>query len=163
MQMEQGLDTGPMLAVGSLPIGRETAGELTARLADLGARLMVETLAALPRPATVQPDAGVTYAHKIDKAEARIDWTRPAAELDRLVRAMQPNPGAFFESGGNRVKLVTAEPAEGAGLPGTLLPDCRVATGEGTLRLLAVQPGGRPKMPAADWLRGRRLQPGAPL
>jgi methionyl-tRNA formyltransferase len=163
MQMEKGLDTGPMLKVGRMPIGRETAGELTASLAGLGARLMVETLAALPLPATPQPEDGVTYAHKIDKAEARIDWARPAIELDRLVRAMQPSPGAFLESGGSRVKLITAEPAEGMGTPGTLLLDACVATGDGALRLLTVQPEGRPRMPAADWLRGRRLMPGDPL
>jgi methionyl-tRNA formyltransferase len=163
MQMEKGLDTGPMLKVGSLPIGRETAGELTAQLADLGARLMVETLAALPLPANVQPDAGVTYAHKIDKAEARIDWAAPAAQIDRLVRAMQPSPGAFFESGGSRVKLIAAEPAPGTGSPGTLIADSLVATGDGVLNLLIVQPEGKPKMPASDWLRGRRLAPGERL
>jgi methionyl-tRNA formyltransferase len=163
MQMEKGLDTGPMLKVGRLPIGRETAGELTAALADLGARLMVETLGMLPLPATAQPDDGVTYAHKIDKAEARIDWSQPALHLDRLVRAMQPSPGAWFESGGQRVKLIAAEPAEGSGEPGTLLADGCVATGDAALRLLTVQPEGKPKMAAADWLRGRRLDPGAPL
>ena len=160
MQMEKGLDTGPMLKVGRLPIARQTAGELTAELAGLGARLMVETLAALPLPATTQPEDGVTYAHKIDKAEARIDWSRPAVALDRLVRAMQPSPGAWFDSAGSRVKLIAAEPAEGAGPPGTLLADSRVATGEGALRLLTVQPEGKPRMAAADWLRGRRMATG---
>lgn len=163
MQMEKGLDTGPMLKIGTHAIGRETAGELTASLADLGARLMVETLAALPLPATVQPEAGVTYAHKIDKAEARIDWAQPALQIDRLVRAMQPSPGAWFDHGGSRVKLIAAEPADGSGPPGTLLLDTCVATGDGALRLLTVQPEGKPKMPATDWLRGRRLQPGEPL
>jgi methionyl-tRNA formyltransferase len=163
MQMEKGLDTGPMLRVGTCPIGRETTGELTAGLAELGARLMVETLAALPLAGTVQPDQGVTYAHKIDKAEARIDWALPATALDRMVRAMQPSPGAWFESGGARVKLISAEPAEGSGPPGTLLLDDSVATGAGVLRLVTVQPEGRPRMPAADWLRGRRLGPGEPL
>lgn len=163
MQMEKGLDTGPMLKVGRLPIARKTAGALTAELADLGARLMVETLELLPLAATVQPEDGVTYAHKIDKAEARIDWARPAVELDRLVRAMQPSPGAWFESAGQRVKLITAEPAEGVGSPGSLLPDAHVATGAAALRLVTVQPEGKPKMAATDWLRGRRLQPGEPL
>jgi methionyl-tRNA formyltransferase len=163
MQMEKGLDTGPMLKVGACPIGRETAGDLTAKLAELGARLMVETLAALPCAATPQPDAGVTYAHKIDKAEARIDWAQPARHLDRLVRAMQPSPGAWFDSAGQRVKLIAAEPADGAGTPGTLLADTLVAAGAGALRLLTVQPEGKPRMAAEDWLRGRRLDPGAPL
>ncbi len=163
MQMEKGLDTGPMLKVGSLPITRQTAGELTSQLADLGARLMVETLAALPSPATPQPEDGVTYAHKIDKAEARIEWAQPALRLDRLVRAMQPSPGAWFDSGGTRVKLIAAEPADGFGAPGTLLADDRVATADGALRLVTVQPEGKPRMPAADWLRGRRILPGEPL
>jgi methionyl-tRNA formyltransferase len=160
MQMEKGLDTGPMLKVGTLPISRETAGELTAALAALGARLMVETLAALPLAATPQPEEGVTYAHKIDKAESRIDWSLPALQLDRLVRAMQPSPGAWFLSAGQRVKLIAAEPADGAGPPGHLGEGETVATGDGALRLLTVQPEGRPRMPAADWLRGRRLTPG---
>jgi methionyl-tRNA formyltransferase len=171
MQMEQGLDTGPMLLSGALPIGHETAGELTAMLAALGARLMVETLATLPRSATPQPDEGVTTARKIDKAEARIDWALPAVQLDRLVRAMQPSPGAWFESWGIRVKLIAAEPASGDGtaIPqrdgpaGTLLDGATIATGDGCLRLLAVQPEGKPRMPAADWLRGRRMAPGDPL
>jgi methionyl-tRNA formyltransferase len=163
MQMEKGLDTGPMLRRGTIPIGRETAGELTASLADLGARLMIETLGLLPLPGTVQPEAGVTYAHKIDKAEARIDWSLPALQLDRLVRAMQPSPGAWFDSAGQRVKLIAAEPGPGAGPPGTLLSGSSVATGDGALTLVTVQPEGRPRMPAADWLRGRRLSPGDPV
>jgi methionyl-tRNA formyltransferase len=163
MQMEKGLDTGPMLKVGKLPIARQTAGELTAELAHLGARLMVETLGRLPMPATVQPEEGVTYAHKIDKAEARIDWTQPALQLDRLVRAMQPSPGAWFDSNGTRVKLIAAEPVPGSGVPGTLLADDRVATADGALRLQTVQPEGRSRMPAEDWLRGRRIQPGEPI
>jgi methionyl-tRNA formyltransferase len=163
MQMEKGLDTGPMLRTATVAIGRQTAGELMAELAHLGARLMVETLGLLPLQGTAQPTEGVTYAHKIDKAEARIDWALPATGLDRLVRAMQPSPGAWFDSSGARVKLIAAEPADGAGPPGSLLPGDCVATGQGALRLLTVQPEGRPRMPAADWLRGRRLQPGSLL
>jgi methionyl-tRNA formyltransferase len=160
MQMEKGLDTGPMLRVGSVPIGRETAGELMAQLADLGARLMVETLEMLPLSGMIQPDEGVTYAHKIDKFEARIDWSLPAIGIDRLVRAMQPSPGAWFESGGQRVKLIAAEPGEGRAAPGTLLEGAQVGTGSEALKLLIVQPEGRPRMSAADWLRGRRLGAG---
>lgn len=164
MQMEKGLDTGPVRLEGRLPIGRETAGELTDALADLGARLMLEVLADLPgHPPVVQPEQGVTYAHKIDKAEARIDWAHPALEIDRLVRAMQPSPGAWFDSAGSRVKLIAAEPADGSGVAGTLIGDGVVATGDGALRLLTVQPEGKPRMAAADWLRGRRLLPGAPV
>jgi methionyl-tRNA formyltransferase len=152
-----------MLRTATVAIGRQTAGELMAELAHLGARLMVETLGLLPLQGTAQPTEGVTYAHKIDKAEARIDWALPATGLDRLVRAMQPSPGAWFDSSGARVKLIAAEPADGAGPPGSLLPGDCVATGQGALRLLTVQPEGRPRMPAADWLRGRRLQPGSLL
>lgn len=161
MQMERGLDTGPMLAVESLPITRQTTGELTGELAGLGARMMVGVLAKLPGlAATVQPGEGILYAHKIDKAEARIDWAQPAIAIDRLVRAMQPSPGAWFESGGARVKLIAAEPSEGSGAPGCFLGEDQVATGDGALRLLTVQPEGKARMPAADWLRGRRLSAG---
>lgn len=161
MQMERGLDTGPMLAEARLPVARQTAGELTAALATLGAGLMVDVLDRLAAitPQT-QPDAGITYAHKIDKAEARIDWAQPAARIDLLVRAMQPAPGAWFQSAAGRVKLIAAEPAAGSGTPGTLAADTVIATGDGGLRLLTVQPEGKPRMPAADWLRGRRLAPG---
>lgn len=163
MQMEKGLDTGPVRLEGRLRIGRETAGELTAALAALGARLMCDVLDDLPgHPPRPQPADGVTYAHKIDKAEARIDWTLPAQSIDRLVRAMQPSPGAWFESEGRRVKLLAARPAPGTGRPGTLLEGDRIATGDGALELEWVQPEGRPRMPAADWLRGRRLRPGDP-
>ena len=164
MQMEKGLDTGPVRLEGRLPIGRETAGELTDALGDLGARLMLKVLADLPgHPPVVQPEQGVTYAHKIDKAEARIDWSLPGQAIDRLVRAMQPSPGAWFDSAGSRVKLIAAEPADGSGAAGTLIGDGVVATGDGALRLLAVQPEGKPRMAAADWLRGRRLQTGQPV
>ena len=164
MQMEKGLDTGPVRLEGRLPIGRETAGELTDALADLGARLMLKVLADLPgHPPVIQPEQGVTYAHKIDKAEARIDWSLPGQAIDRLVRAMQPSPGAWFDSAGSRVKLIAAEPADGGGSAGTLIGDGVVATGDGALRLLTVQPEGKPRMAAADWLRGRRLQTGQPV
>ena len=166
MQMERGLDTGPMLAAARVPIGRKTAGTLTAELAGLGAGLLLDLLARpLPWPAAPQPGEGVTYAAKIDKAESRIDWNQPAAAIDRLVRAMQPAPGAWFLHDGERVKLIEAEPAasEHPAAAGTLLRDTLVATGDGGLRLLTVQPAGKAAMPAADWLRGRRLLPGQPL
>jgi methionyl-tRNA formyltransferase len=121
----------------------------------------VEVLAGLPGlAATPQPEDGVVYAHKIDKAEARIDWALPATETDRLVRAMQPAPGAWFEGAGSRVKLIAAEPVPGTGTPGTLIGPDILATGEGALRLITVQPEGKPRMAAADWLRGRRLSTG---
>ncbi len=164
MQMEKGLDTGPVRLEGRIPILRETAGELTDALAVLGAKLMLDVLADLPgHPAVPQPDQGVSYAHKIEKAEARIDWAQPAQMIDRLVRAMQPSPGAWFEGAGQRVKLIAAEPADGGGAPGALIGDSLVAAGDGAIRLLTVQPEGKPRMAAADWLRGRRLQPGDPV
>jgi methionyl-tRNA formyltransferase len=164
MQMDRGLDTGPMLLTRSTPIGaRETAGELTARLAALGAETIVEALARLeslvPQP---QPGDAATYAPKIDKAEARIDWTRDAMFLDRLVRAMAPAPGAWFQWQGQRVKLLMAEagPAGAPAPPGTILAGGRVVTGAGALVLETVQPAGGRVMAAADWLRGRGPRPG---
>jgi methionyl-tRNA formyltransferase len=110
MQMEAGLDTGPVRLEGRTPIDGKTAGELTAELATLGARLMVAVLGDLAgHPPVPQPEDGVTYAAKIDKAEARIDFARSAVEVERLVRAMNPAPGAWFEIGGERVKVLAAE------------------------------------------------------
>jgi methionyl-tRNA formyltransferase len=161
MQMERGLDTGPMLAEARVPVGEATAGELTATLADLGAGLLIKVLAQLPGLAAVaQPEEGVTYAHKIDKAEARLDWRDDAAALLRRVRAMQPSPGAWFEAEGQRVKLIAAESAPATGEPGALLPGGLIATGAGSLRPLVVQPEGKPRMQADAWWRGRRLVPG---
>ena len=160
MRMEPGLDTGPMLLREATSVDRKTAGELATELAAMGARLMVEALA---RPEALagepQDEALATLAPKIDKAEARIDWARPAIAIDRLVRALQPAPGAWFLAGDQRVKLLAAEPAADAGddLPGRMAADGVVACGEGALRLLAVQPAGRPAMPADAWLRGARL------
>jgi methionyl-tRNA formyltransferase len=155
MQMEAGLDTGPMLRVGRAPIARKNVGELTAELAELGARLMVEELAA-PSTPTVQPAEGVTLAPKIAKAEARIDWTRTAAFLERQVRAFAPAPGAWFEANGERLKLLATEEVHGISAPpGTVMDDSlTIACGSGGLRPTLVQrAGGRP-MPTADLLRG---------
>jgi methionyl-tRNA formyltransferase len=110
MQMEAGLDTGPVRLTGRTPMGAKTAGELTAELSVMGARLMVETLGDLDRhPPMAQPDEGVTYAPKIDKAEARLEFARPAVEVERQVRAFAPSPGAWFEHAGERVKVLAAE------------------------------------------------------
>ncbi len=164
MAMEAGLDTGPVLLRAALPIGpQETAGGLHDRLAALGARLIVETLAGLdalvPEP---QPEAGVTYAAKIDKAEARVDWTRPAVEIDRQIRALSPVPGAWCEIGGERVKLLLGAPAAGSGMPGEVLGDrLTVACGEGALRLVRLQRAGRAAMEAGEFLRGWPLGAGA--
>lgn len=172
MQMEAGLDTGPVLLEARTPIGpRETTPSLHDRLAALGAPLMVEALAGLaqgrlvPRP---QAAEGITYAHKIDKAEGQVDWSRPAAALDRLVRALGAAPGVWFDQAGERVKLREAQPVEGAGPPGTVLAIAGngapvVACGEGALRLDVLQRPGKGPMAAAELLRGWPLPPGTTL
>jgi len=163
MQMEAGLDTGPMLRVGRTPIGTKNVGELTTELADLGARLMVEELAS-PSPPQPQPAEGVTHAPKIAKAEARIDWTRAAAFTERQVRAFAPTPGAWFEANGERVKLLAAELTHDLAAPGTVLDDnLTIACGTGAIRPTLVQrAGGRPMSPA-ELLRGFPIPPGTRL
>ncbi|MBL8486903.1 MAG: methionyl-tRNA formyltransferase [Rhodocyclaceae bacterium] len=169
MRMDAGLDTGPMLLRAAVPIGpAETGGTLHDRLADVGARLVVEALDRLPDlPAMPQPAEGVTYAKKIGKAEGLLDWGRPAAELERRIRAFDPFPGCSTGSGETQVKIWAARAsrtAEGAGAPGTLLAadsgGIVVATGDGLLVVTELQkPGGR-RLPAADFLRGFPLSPG---
>ncbi|MBL4792051.1 methionyl-tRNA formyltransferase [Citromicrobium bathyomarinum] len=165
MQMEAGLDTGPMLATVRTPIDRKTAGELTDELARKGAQLMVGTLRDLAIHIPVaQDDAEATHAPKIDKAEARLDWTQDAAQVERQVRAFTPWPGAFFEHEDTRVKVLAAQIAEGSGNPGTVLDDAlTVACGSGTLRLTRVQRAGKPAMDTADFQRGRAIAQGAHL
>ncbi len=124
MQMERGLDTGPALDTVRTPVGGKTAGELTAELAVLGARAMVAVLADLAgHPAVVQPEAGVTYAAKIDKQESRLDFTLPAINLERRVRAFAPAPGAFFECEGERYRVLAADVVDMTGRPGTVLDE----------------------------------------
>ena len=163
MQMEAGLDTGPMLAVAKTPVDRKTTGELTEELAELGANLMVEVLADLPGHAPqVQPEAGVTYARKIDKAETRIDWNESTDQIERQVRAFAPAPGAWFAFEGERCKVLAAELAGGNGDAGTVLDDqLTVACGQGAIRPTMVQRAGRPAMTPADMLRGWAVPPGA--
>jgi len=165
MRMERGLDTGPVLLEGRTAVDRKTAGELTDELAAMGAGLMVRVLADLAAfPEVPQPEDGVTYAHKIDKAEARIDWTRSAVEIERQVRAFNPAPGAFFELDGERCKVLAAEVAAGSGRPGTVLDDAlTVACGDSALRLARLQRAGRPTMDAADLLRGWAIPPATVL
>ncbi|MGF1553878.1 MAG: methionyl-tRNA formyltransferase [Paracoccaceae bacterium] len=168
MRMEAGLDTGPVLAREAVAIGpRDTAGGLHDRLAVLSARLMAETLARLaegPVPEEPQPEDGVTYAAKIDKAEARIDWARPAAEVSAHIRGLSPFPGAWCEIEGERVKVLMAEAAEGQGAPGEALDDrLTIACGEGAVRLTEVQRGGRGPQGAEAFLRGFAVAPGARL
>lgn len=168
MRMDEGLDTGPMLLRAAVPIDPETtAGGLHDALAALGARLIVEALAMLETgdlTATPQPDTGVTYAAKISKDEARLDWRLPAADLARAVRAFNPVPGAFFEWQGERIRVLAAEASGGRGAPGTVLDDrLTVACGEGALRALVVQRAGRAAMDADAFLRGRPFAPGTRL
>lgn len=162
MQMEAGLDTGPVLLSGATRIGSgETAGELHDRLAALGADLIVDALRRMPLPATPQPTEGVSYAAKIDKAEAVLDWNLAAAELDRRVRAFNPFPGVQAMVGGLPCKIWTAQPAEGQGLPGTVLAAGRqgilVACGEGALLLSELQKAGGKRLSAAQFLAGNPI------
>lgn len=164
MQMEEGLDTGPMLRAREIGIDRKTAGELTDELARMGAEMMVEMLAALPRSATPQPEEGVTHAPKIGKAEARLDFGRPAREVERQVRAFNPMPGAFFEYAGERIKIHRAELGEGSAAPGTLLDDrLAIACKSGSIVPTLVQRAGRAVMTSRELLRGFPIAPGTRL
>ncbi|KPP90586.1 MAG: methionyl-tRNA formyltransferase Fmt [Rhodobacteraceae bacterium HLUCCA08] len=156
MQMEAGLDTGPVLLRREIGIGEtETAGELHERLSALGAAAIVAALARLDDlEPQVQPEAGVTYAAKIDKAEARIDWTAPAEEIARQINGLSPFPGAWCDIGGERVKLLRARAAAGAGEPGAHLGGFRVACGSGAVQVLEAQRAGKRAMEAAEVLRG---------
>lgn len=158
MRMEAGLDTGPVLLRQALEIGaEETAAELHDRLSVLGADLILQALDRLPLPAEPQPEEGVTYAAKIDKAEARVDFTRPAAEVDRLIRGLSPFPGAWMEVGGERVKLLRSRLAAGQGQPGQVLHGFTIACGTGAVEVLEAQREGKRPMPAAEVLRGLAL------
>jgi methionyl-tRNA formyltransferase len=168
MKMDEGLDTGPVALVDEMPIGPDmTTGELHDRMMVVGADLMCRALAALERGSltfTPQADEGVTYAHKIDKSEARIDWTRPAPEVHNLIRGMSPFPGAWFEMtlGGatTRVKALRSTLAQGNAKPGTILGDLTIACGTGAVRLISVQREGKAAMDAATFLRGAGVLPG---
>ncbi|WP_298169793.1 methionyl-tRNA formyltransferase [Novosphingobium sp.] len=159
MHMERGLDTGPMLATVESPVDGKTAGELTSELAEKGAALMVSVLADLPAyPPKLQPEEGVTYAHKIEKAESRLDFTRSAIEVERQVRAFAPGPGAFFELEGERYRVLGATIQPGSGEPGTTLDGgLAIACGEGALRPTLIQRAGKPAMETAALLRGRAI------
>jgi methionyl-tRNA formyltransferase len=167
MRMEEGLDTGSVLMAERTSIGRKTHGELHDELARLGADLMVRALAALERGIAQerpQSEDGVTYAKKIRKEEARIDWTKPATVLDCLVRGLSPQPGAWCEARGERLKILYAVPVEGSGAAGEILDDrLTVACGEGALRLARVQRAGRAAAEAAEFLRGFPLRKGERL
>ncbi len=155
MQMEAGLDTGPVLLREATAIGaEETTADLHDRLSAMGARLIVQALAALPSPAQPQPEVGVTYATKIDKAEARVDWTRPAVEVDRQIRGLSPFPGAWCDIAGERVKLLRSRLASGQGAPGQVLGGLTIACGDGAVEITLAQREGKKPMTAQDFLRG---------
>lgn len=159
MQMEAGLDTGPVLTRASLEIGpTETTGALHDRLAALGASQIVDTLAQLDQltPAPQSGD-GVTYAHKIDKAEARVDWTRPAAEVDRLIRGLSPFPGAWTQVEGARVKLLGSRPVDGNGTPGAVLDGFTIACANGAVEITRAQREGKKPMDQTAFLAGATL------
>ncbi len=168
MQMEEGLDTGPVLLAEAVPIGpATTAGDLHDTLAALGARLLVAAVDGLaagtlaPRP---QPAEGVTYAHKLERDAGRLDWRRPAQDLERLVRALAPAPGAWFLHRGERIKVLRAEVVPVTGAPGTVLDErLTVACGRAGLRPLVVQRPGKAPVGVEAFLRGYAVPPATRL
>ncbi|WP_287940928.1 methionyl-tRNA formyltransferase [Sphingopyxis sp.] len=170
MQMDAGLDTGGMRLIGRTPVAGKTAGELTDELAAMGAALMVEVLADLSAcPPVPQPDDGATYAAKIDKSEARLDFLVSAPQTERQIRAFNPVPGAFFELEGERYKILAADvvhPADtvAGAAPGVTLDDAlTIACNPGAIRATRVQRAGKPAMDAAELLRGRPVTAGTRL
>ncbi|NEY89612.1 methionyl-tRNA formyltransferase [Tabrizicola oligotrophica] len=155
MQMEAGLDTGPVLICEATPIGREeTTAELHDRLAQMGSRMIVQALQMLPLAAVRQATEGVSYAAKIDKSEARIDWSRPAIEVDRQIRGLSPFPGAWCEVAGERVKMLRSRLAPGAGQTGEVLHGMTIACGDGAVEITLAQREGKKPMTAEEFLRG---------
>ena len=164
MRMEEGLDTGPMLATARVPIEDKTAGELTDELAEIGARLLVETVADLDRLEARPQPAGATYAEKIAKLEARLDWDKPAERLEREVRAFAPFPGSWFELDGERIKVLRARVIGVNGAPGTVLDaELTIACGDAALRPILIQPAGKQPMEAEAFLRGKPVPVGTVL
>jgi methionyl-tRNA formyltransferase len=172
MRMEAGLDTGPVGLAEHFPIGANaTTGDVHDALSSLGAGLIVRALAALERSSltfTPQSEHGVTYAKKIEKAESRINFTRPATEVHNHIRGLSPFPGAWFEIGTGtsreRIKVLRSLVAEGAGSPATIIDDAlAVACGTGAIRIVEVQRAGKKPMSATEMLRGFKVQPGTAL
>lgn len=169
MRMNEGLDTGPVLAKRAVPIGpTDDAGRLHDKLAELGAELMQEVLSGIDSgrfPEQPQRDSEATYAHKIQKQDLALQWSRPARELERMVRAFSPSPGATTILDGDSLKIWRAAIARGAGEPGELLEaegdSIVVACGEGALRLIELQRAGGKRMAAGEFLRGHRMQVGS--
>ena len=169
MQMEAGLDTGPVFQTAATPISPEdTAGTLHDRLAGLGAELIVKTLSAIENEGLTsepQSEEGVTYAHKLGPDDTRIDWSKPASEVDCQIRGLSPFPGAWFEIEQNgkpvRVKALMSERADESGTPGTVLDGAlTIACGSGAVRLTRVQKAGKSACSAEDFLRGNTLKAG---
>jgi len=165
MQMDAGLDTGPVLLSASLPIADDdSAASLHDKLAALGARLIVEALGKLPLPLRPQPESGVTYAGKIEKAEAILDWRLPALQLARQVRAFSPSPGALARLEGNVLKVWGAQACSGMAVPGTVLAvdadGILVACGDGALRITELQKAGGKRLPVAQFLPGTKIVAG---
>jgi methionyl-tRNA formyltransferase len=165
MQMEKGLDTGPVRLEGRVRVDDKTTGALTSELAELGAKLMVRVLADPEAyPPTPQPEDGITYAAKIEKAEAKIDFARSAEQVERQVRAFNPMPGAFFEHDGERIQILAAAIEDGAGQPGEVIDDAlAIACADGAIRPLVVKRAGRGAMPAPELLRGFPIPKGSVL
>lgn len=159
MRMEAGLDTGPVLLRHATPIGAaETTADLHDRLSAMGADLILQALDRLPDLVPdPQPQEGVTYATKIDKSEARIDWTRPAPKVDALIRGLSPFPGAWCEAAGERLKLLRSRLAPGTGAPGQVLHGLTIACGTGAVEVTEAQREGKKPAAAADLLRGFTL------
>ena len=163
MRMDAGLDTGPMLLKRELPILGKNAGQVTDEIAQLGADALLEWLAK-PKPPVPQPTDGVTYAAKVTKDEMRIDWRQGAHKIGRKVLAFAPSPGAWFEAGGERMKLLQADHIDGAGQPGEVLDDMlTIACGDGAIRPALVQRAGRAPMSPQDLLRGFAIPRGTIL
>ena len=158
MQMVAGLDTGPVLAREATAIGaEETTADLQDRLSMLGAKLITATIDILPLEAIPQSEQGVTYASKIDKAEARVDWSKPAAMVDRQIRGLSPFPGAWCEVNGERIKLLRSRATTGSGAVGQVLNGLRIACGDGAVEITLAQREGKRPMSAADILNGLKM------
>jgi methionyl-tRNA formyltransferase len=162
MRMDEGLDTGPVCATARVPItALTTAGALHDELADLGAKLICEVLAQETITCTPQPAEGISYAPKIDKAEAHIDFTKSAVEVRNHIHGLSPFPGAWLMLNGVRIKALLCEVVEGSAAPGTLLDTkLTIACGSGAIRLLRLQREGKAPMAAEDFLRGFAVSPG---
>jgi methionyl-tRNA formyltransferase len=169
MKMDEGLDTGGVAMMEAVPIGPDaTAGDLHDRLAIVGAGLMEHAIAQLERgeqQIVPQPGEGVTYAEKIDKSEARIDWSKPAQAVHNQIRGLSPFPGAWFEMKGDgepvRIKVLRSTIAEGKGEPGTALDDAlTIACGSGAVRIIELQRAGKQPMKASQFLRGSKVARG---